>query len=70
MVVPFVMVVRMPVNESMVATAVLLLVHTPPEVVSENVADNHKHSESGPMIGPGNGLTQTSKVLKQPVGRV
>ena len=62
--------VKIPVDEPMVATAVLLLVHVPPPDVLLNVAVVPGHAVNVPVIAAGNGLTVKVVVLIQPVGSV
>ncbi len=52
------------------ATAVLLLLQVPPEVVSARVIADPIHTAAPPVIAPGNGFTVIVLVLRQPVGRV
>jgi hypothetical protein len=55
----------------MVATAVLLLVHIPPDTPLVKVEVKPRHNEVTPVIGVGPGLTVTVVIAKQPdVGRV
>ena len=57
----------MPEREPTLATAGLLLDHTPPGTISVNGWQSNIHTADGPMIGPGEGLTFTVIVVKQPV---
>jgi hypothetical protein len=50
----------------MVATPVLLLLHTPPTVSVENADVLPAQKEFVPVIAAGSGLTVTTAVLKQP----
>ena len=53
-----------------VATAVLLLVHAPPDKVFDNVEVDPMHTFVLPDITAGNALTVTIATLAQPVGSV
>lgn len=59
---------RSPPVLPIVATAVLLLVHTPPDTGLVRVAVLFAHIADGPLIVPGVGLTVMILVLKQPPG--
>lgn len=59
-----------PVEEPMVATAVLLLVHAPKAVASFNVVVPPIHPVFGPVIADGFGLTVNGAVATQPVVEV
>ena len=61
--------VTTPVNEPMLAAEVLLS-HDPPGTMSPNVAVAPTHRDGAPDIGPGEGLTVTTFVARQPVGKV
>jgi len=52
----------MPVVEPTVPTAVLLLVHVPPEVASVNTSVDPTHITPSPPIGPAIGCTVTITV--------
>ena len=54
----------------MVAIAVLLLLHTPPEVASVSVVVRPTHTFVVPPIAAGFGLTVKLVTAKQPVLRV
>ena len=56
-----------PVLEPMVATMVLLLLHTPREDVSAKVIVPPVHTFVMPVIGAGFGFTTTDTVVRQPV---
>ena len=62
--------VNVPVVPSMVATAGLPLVHTPPVTVLLNVDDSPTHTPATPVIADGTGLTVTVCVAIQPEGTV
>ena len=49
-----------------VATAVLLLVHVPPKTASLSTISEPSHTEDGPLISAGVGLTVTVVVAIQP----
>ena len=53
-----------------VATAVVLLLHAPNNVVLDNGVVRPIHTFVVPVIAAGNGLTVTTAVLIQPVGNV
>ena len=57
--VPLVMPARVPLSEPMVATAVLLLTHEPPEMVSVSEIEDPTQTEEGPVIISGVELTET-----------
>jgi len=59
-----------PVVEPTGATDILLLLHVPPTVASLNVITEPIHTEDGPVIATGTGLTVTGCVTKQPVDNV
>jgi hypothetical protein len=50
-----------------VATAVFVLLHVPPDVTSESVIDEPRHTDGGPVITAGSGLTVTIAVVAQVV---
>jgi hypothetical protein len=54
----------------MVASAVLLLLHTPPVVVSLNVVVRPTHTVAIPVIGAGSGLTVSTRTELQPLPKV
>jgi hypothetical protein len=58
-----------PLPEPIVATPALVLVHVPPEVRSDNVVVNPKHTPSAPVIEAGVAftVTVTLAVLTQPL---
>ena len=56
-----------PVEEPMAAIAVLLLLHTPPEVASVNVVVKPTHTFVVPPIAAGFGLTVKLVTAIQPV---
>jgi hypothetical protein len=58
--------VTMPVVLPMVAVAVLLLLHVPPDVASVKVIVNPWHTDTGPTIGAGELDTVTVVVTLQP----
>ncbi len=62
--------VTVPVEEPMVATAVLLLLHTPPLVALVNVVVKPTHTLIVPPIAAGFGLTVKLVTAIQPVLRV
>ena len=67
---PFETPVRVPVVALaviIVAIEVLPLVHVPPPVVLERVMVAAWHTDAGPLIAPGNGLTVTLVQTPQPV---
>ena len=68
--VPGVRPVTTPVEEPTGATALLLLLHTPPVVVSEKVVVEPSQTVAAPDIGAGVWLTNISTTCKQPVGSV
>jgi hypothetical protein len=57
-------------DEPIVATAVLLLLHTPPAVASDKVVVAATHTVVAPVIPAGKGLTEKEVVTKQPAGNV
>ena len=60
-----------PVNESIVAKPVGLLLQVPPVVgVSDNAMLVVAHTAAGPVIGDGDGLTFIVSFMKQPVPKV
>ena len=68
MVVPVVMPDTMPLSEPITATAVALLVHTPPTTTSVRVVVAiPTQAVDEPMIGPGAGLTLIVVVILHPV---
>jgi hypothetical protein len=56
----------MPVDEPMVATASLLLLHVPPDTVLLKVLDAPTPMFTVPVIAAGVWLTVTGMVVKQP----
>lgn len=48
----------------------LLLLHTPPIVVSERITDEPGHTLSAPVMGVGVGKTTTGTSTLHPVGSV
>jgi hypothetical protein len=62
--------VTIPVPGVTVAALVLLLLHTPPGVASLRLMEEPVHTDVGPVIAAGKGLTVTGEVTKQPVGSV
>lgn len=58
--------VTKPVREPTDATAVALLVHTPPVMASVSVAFPATHTVPGPVIAPGEKLTVMTAVDEQP----
>ena len=67
---PFTIAVTMPVSEPTVATAVLLLLHVPPAVVSVNVVVDPAQTLVDPEIAAGDVLMVMVVVVMQPVLRV
>jgi hypothetical protein len=69
--VPAVTPVTMPVLPT-VASAVLVLLHTPPGAASVSVIDESAHTLPAPEMVPatGSGLTVIASVVRHPVGRV
>jgi hypothetical protein len=59
--------VTTPDAEPMVATLVVPLVQVPPDVALVNVLVLPTHTDSEPLIAPGNALTVTILVAAQPV---
>ena len=55
----------MPVPEPIVATAVLLLLHTPPPTASPSVVVSAAQTDAAPVIPVGDRLTVTVMVLMQ-----
>ena len=51
-----------------VPTAVLLLLHVPPEVASESVVAELTQTEEAPKIEGGKGLTVKAVIVAHPVG--
>ena len=49
-----------------VATEVLLLLHVPPPVASDNVIPNPTHTTPAPTIADGDGITVIVVVLRHP----
>lgn len=68
-VVPFVSAFTNPVDEPMVATAVLLLLHVPPPVASVSVVVLPAHNELRPDMAD-SGFTVSTTVAKHPPGTV
>ena len=64
---PSVMPVTVPVEDPIVATAVLLLLHTPPLVALVNVVVKPMHTFVVPPIAAGFGLTVKLVTAIQPV---
>lgn len=62
--------VTTPVAEPTVASNVLLLVHTPPEVASDNVVDDPTQTLLAPLIALGFVFTVIGDVTKHPLGTV
>ena len=56
--------------EPIVASAVLLLVHTPGVDAFDSVVDEPTQTFNVPVIGNGNGLTVTGIIDEQPPGNV
>ena len=67
---PTVLPVTRPVPDTIGATVVLLLLHAPNGVASFSAVVRPKHTVLEPPIAAGNGLTVTTAVLIQPVGKV
>jgi hypothetical protein len=67
LVVPGAMPVSTPPVDTIVPTATLLLVHTPPLIPSVKVTDEPTHTLDGPPMAEGDGATVTVMVAKQPV---
>ena len=65
--VPAVTPVTIPLDDPIVATAVLPLLHAPPEVPLVNVVVLPMHTESVPPILAGSAYTVTILVAAQPV---
>ena len=63
---PLVPAVRIPVAEPIVAIAVLLLLHVPPEVASLRLEVNPEQTTESPVITGGAGFTVTVCVAVQP----
>ena len=61
---------KVPVDGLMLAIAVLLLLHVPPDVASLNVAVAPRHIDVVPVIWPGSGFTYTVPVTTQPAAVV
>ena len=59
-----------PVTESTVATALLLLVHKPPVIASDNNVTSPLQTWGLPEIESGNGFTVSVNMLKQPSAKV
>jgi hypothetical protein len=57
--------VTIPVAEPTVATPGLLLLHIPPDVASLKGKDEPAHTDVGPVIDAGGGLTVTVVVAMQ-----
>ncbi len=66
---PAVLLDTKPEEEPIVATAVLLLVHVPPVVASDNVVVDPAHKDVVPVIGE-SALTVTKVVALHPVDSV
>ena len=62
--------VALPVDGSIVATVVVLLLHAPPVVISLNVVTSPAHISAGPMINDGKEITFRVVVAEQPVPTV
>ncbi len=60
--------VRSPDDASTVATAMLPLLHAPPGMAFASVTSAPTHTEAGPVMAPGVGLTVISALVLQPVG--
>lgn len=69
-VVPADMPVATPVEDPMVATDGVLLVHVPPEGAPNSEVTAPVHTEAMPTIADGIGFTVTARVVLQPVARV
>ncbi len=69
-VVPLLIAATVPVADPMVPTAVLLLIHVPPDVVFVNVVDDPSQRTNVPAIAAGFELTVAMVVLLQPVASV
>jgi hypothetical protein len=65
--VPTVTPVTIPVDEPMVATDVLLLLHVPPPVALDNVVVAPTQTDNVPVIAAGNEFTVTTLVAAHPV---
>jgi hypothetical protein len=65
-VVPELRLVTIPVEGSIVAAVVLLLVHVPPEGELESVVVYPVHTPNEPVIAPGRALTVTTAVALHP----
>lgn len=57
-----------PVDEPIVAAAVLLLTHVPPGTGLVNVDGVPLHTDNVPPIAPGEEFTVSARVLTQPEG--
>jgi hypothetical protein len=68
MVVPVDNPVKIPVDQSITPTAILLLDQVPTVDKSLKVSELPTHTTIEPVIGAGNGLTVIEVVVKQPVG--
>jgi hypothetical protein len=66
-VVPEVTPVTIPVDEPIVATPGVLLLHEPPPVLLVNVIVEPGHTVPGPTIGPAADITLTVVVTRQPL---
>ena len=66
-VVPTVRPVTTPIVVTTVPTAVLLLLHVPPELVLASVVVRPVHTVAEPIIAGGSGATVTTTVRLQPV---
>lgn len=62
--------VSTPVEEIIVATDVLPLIHVPPAVASLSVMAEPMHTPGPPVMAAGSGLTVTAVVMIQVVGSV
>ena len=62
--------VTKPVEASIIAILVLLLVHAPPPEASLKVVVNPAHTVAIPVIEDGNVFTVTTTVAIQPVARL
>jgi hypothetical protein len=59
-----------PVDDPIVATETVLLLHVPPEVALDKDADALWQILLGPVIAPGTAFTVMGLVAAQPVGSV
>jgi len=69
-VVPAIVPLAIPEDGSIVATELLLLLHTPPLNALLNVVIRPVHTDDTPVIAPGVVLTVMPIVAVQPVGKV